>query len=214
VGTVQVVGTHPAGGHETGTAVMTAIFAPGPHAFTAVYGGTAQSPQRVESRHAKLKVNGATATNTLLVAAPNSGNPDNYDFTATVKGFGLDMPQAGADFFDITSQTDLGFSRFDMLKVSHGFDRPNVIPTLLGPAQSVVGDFNGDGYPDLATANASFTTGTVTVFLGNGNGQFKLFGTYATGIFTSGIVAGDFNNDGIPDIAAMSQGSNGGDGVV
>ena len=44
------------------------------------------------------------------------------------------------------------------------------------------------------------------VFLGEGNGRFQTPTTYPTRVVTSGILAADFSQDGIPDIA-MSQGS-------
>ena len=40
-----------------------------------------------------------------------------------------------------------------------------------GPYSVAVGDFNGDGKPDLATANAY--DNTVSVLLGNGDGTFQ-----------------------------------------
>ena len=51
------------------------------------------------------------------------------------------------------------------------------------------------------------------VLLGNGDGTFQPPVTYPTGVFTSGILIADFDQDGIPDIAAMSQGD-GTDGRV
>ena len=70
------------------------------------------------------------------------------------------------------------------------------------PASVVVGDFNGDGSPDLAVASLD---GTVTVLLGDGKGGF----TRATGCqFTVGelptLAVGDFNGDGKLDLAVAS----------
>jgi hypothetical protein len=58
-------------------------------------------------------------------------------------------------------------------------------------------DFNGDGKPDLSFANK--------ILIGNGDGTFK--DNPATPVTFSGLssaVEGDFNNDGIPDVAAIS----------
>ena len=41
---------------------------------------------------------------------------------------------------------------------------------VMGPLSPVVGDFNGDGKPDLATANAGGNT--VSILQGNGDGTF------------------------------------------
>ena len=71
------------------------------------------------------------------------------------------------------------------------------------PMSIAVGDFNGDGIPDLATANAQ--ANTVTVLLGNGDGTFTPTATSpGTGDFPQSIAVGDFNGDGIPDLAVAS----------
>src|SRR5262249_15589416 len=48
-----------------------------------------------------------------------------------------------------------------------------------GPISVAVGDFNGDGIPDLAAAN--LTGGTVSVLLGHGDGTFGAAVNYAAG---------------------------------
>ncbi len=213
LGSIQVVGNRPAAGHQTGTAVLTTVLAPGDHSLVAVYGGTAQSPDIATSKRVGLTVTGKTPSSTILKATPNSQNPQNYDFTATVTGLGLWMPRKNVNVTDVTAGVDLGNASVDPQSVTHGFDRGKVIPASGGPAQSVIADLNADGFADVATANASFSASTMAVFLGDGNGKFAAPVTYPTGIFTSGILAADFNQDGIPDIAAMSQGS-GNDGDV
>jgi FG-GAP-like repeat/Bacterial Ig-like domain (group 3) len=215
LGSIQVVGTHPAAGHQPGTAVLTLMLAPGAHSLTAVYGGTTQSPGIATSTPVALNVTGQTVSKTALVATPDAQNPNNYDFTATVTGGGFSAPTNTADFADITDNLDLGTATLDPLTVVHSFLGGHKKLTSNKPAQSVVADFNGDGFPDIATANASFgDTSTMSVFLGKGNGQFLPPVDYTTNTFTSGIVSGDFNQDGIPDIAAMSQGDSLNDGDV
>src|SRR5437899_152101 len=49
----------------------------------------------------------------------------------------------------------------------------------LNPQSVAVGDFNGDGKPDLAVANAG--SDTVSVLLGNGNGTFQAARNFAAG---------------------------------
>src|SRR5207249_3606663 len=66
----------------------------------------------------------------------------------------------------------------------------------------VVGDFNGDGLSDLATANQD--SGNVSVLLGNGNGTFQTATTYGADTGTSSITVGDFNRDGIADLATAN----------
>jgi hypothetical protein len=64
-------------------------------------------------------------------------------------------------------------------------------------------DTNGDGIPDLVTANR--TGQDVTVLLGNADGTFGEPNNVAiTPSPTRAIVTGDLNGDGIPDIAVVN----------
>jgi hypothetical protein len=68
-----------------------------------------------------------------------------------------------------------------------------------------VGDFNGDGIPDLVTANSTFGTGSsVSVLLGTGFGTFGNPTTYLVGKDPASVAVGDFNGDGIPDLAVAN----------
>jgi hypothetical protein len=73
-----------------------------------------------------------------------------------------------------------------------------------GPTAIAVGDFNGDGKPDLAIANFSYPSGTLTILLGNGNGTFTTAASPATGGDPNSIAVGDFNGDGILDLAVAN----------
>ena len=75
--------------------------------------------------------------------------------------------------------------------------------TGLGPTKVVVGDFNLDGKLDLAVANygPAFTTGSVSILLGNGDGTFQARMDYAAGVNPIGVMVGDFDNDGAMDLA-------------
>jgi hypothetical protein len=70
----------------------------------------------------------------------------------------------------------------------------------IGSANVVVADFNGDAKSDLAMAGA--------MLLGNGDGTFQAANAIDAEAFSPGppslnSVEGDFNGDGIPDIAAL-----------
>jgi hypothetical protein len=72
----------------------------------------------------------------------------------------------------------------------------------LGAASVGIGDFNGDGIPDLAVGN--FQGADVSVLLGKGDGTFHAAVNYPVGpypSFLSTVVVRDFNGDGIPDLA-------------
>src|SRR5438874_257814 len=67
------------------------------------------------------------------------------------------------------------------------------------PVAVVSGDFNADGKPDLAMANAGGAT-SISVLPGIGGGQFGPALFSDTGIFPSSLAVGDFNHDGRLDL--------------
>ena len=67
------------------------------------------------------------------------------------------------------------------------------------PNSVAVGDFNGDGDPDLAVANEFDES--VSVLLGAAGGGFGAAITIATGGFPFAVAVGDFDGDGDPDLA-------------
>src|SRR5262249_43146308 len=65
----------------------------------------------------------------------------------------------------------------------------------------LIGDFNGDGNPDVVTgAGGIFVDfGTITLLLGNGDGTFQPYSQYLAGPPT-GMSAADLNDDGALDL--------------
>src|SRR5579872_4904525 len=77
------------------------------------------------------------------------------------------------------------------------------------PKNEATADFNGDGIPDLAiiSSNGSFGAPfTVAVFLGNGDGTFRVGPTIQPTDMQNypSMISGDFNGDGKPDLAILS----------
>src|SRR5205823_1099330 len=80
-------------------------------------------------------------------------------------------------------------------------------PALDGPTSLAIADLNGDGKPDVATANyhsGTIDPGNLTVFLGDGSGALSLTGWTSFGLGPHGIAIGDLNGDGKPDLAAAN----------
>jgi hypothetical protein len=72
----------------------------------------------------------------------------------------------------------------------------------------VVGDFNGDGNLDIAALNSSVSNGTLVILLGNGDGTFRIGPTGPPlGSEPTGIALGDFNGNGIEDLAISNAAS-------
>jgi hypothetical protein len=65
-----------------------------------------------------------------------------------------------------------------------------------------VADVNGDGKPDLISANSN--DGTLTVLTNNGNGGFGLNATLTVGSAPSSVIAVDVNGDGKPDLISAN----------
>jgi hypothetical protein len=123
----------------------------------------------------------STATSLALADLNNDGKPD------------LIVTELGAFIQTLLGQGDGTFS------VGVGF-----VPSTSG--KTVIGDLNNDGHADLALtgAGSNLPQGIVSVVLGNGDDTFRLPTEYPVSAtrFVS-LISGDFNGDGIPDMAGF-----------
>ena len=102
--------------------------------------------------------------NAEVIAAPNAGHV--LLATSDLTGDGLD------DLVAATQEYSPDGSGGLLLFLSNGngtFQAPATF-AVAAPSGPVVGDFNGDGRPDIAVPN--YSGNTLTVLLGAGNGQF------------------------------------------
>jgi hypothetical protein len=81
----------------------------------------------------------------------------------------------------------------------------------VGPAPTgiIAADVNGDGHPDLVTANFGFCGGGgMSILVNNGDGTFGAPITYTSIPNAHAVYAGDFDQDGRLDLVAVSQSQN------
>ncbi|HXJ79224.1 MAG TPA: VCBS repeat-containing protein, partial [Candidatus Methylomirabilis sp.] len=80
-----------------------------------------------------------------------------------------------------------------------------LVATGLDPSDVVLGDFNGDGLPDLAIANQG--SNNVSVALGTPGGGFGPTVNFPAGTGPVRIAVGDFNGDGAQDLITANIGT-------
>jgi uncharacterized protein (UPF0548 family) len=74
-----------------------------------------------------------------------------------------------------------------------------------------IADLNGDGHPDLTVSNQcnnpnQCSIGSISIFLGNGDGTFQAAVDYASGgEYASGVALADINGDGKLDLLVANQ---------
>ena len=186
--------------HILGTAQLTSagtatlLFRPaiGSHAYQAVFVGT-NTKAASSSAASSLTVTGTYPTMTSIAS---SGAPGDYSLTATVLGNGHVSSTGTVSFLDTSNSNQVLVAS----TLTPGTAGLNLIPSTLpefSPTSLAVGDFNGDGIPDLAVSEFG-----VNILLGNGDGTFRA-GVLAPGFlpYIEFFAVGDFNGDGKLDLA-------------
>jgi len=87
-------------------------------------------------------------------------------------------------------------------------DAPKTPFVTASPSASVVGDFNGDGKPDLALLNSKSpnleNVGTVDILFGKGDGTFSGSKSFMVRNTPVALATGDFNRDGKMDLVVVA----------
>ena len=145
---------------------------------------------------------GDAALNFANLSVPGTGGPT-YVVTADFNGDGIP---------DLALTNYVGYSLTILL--GNGDGTFKVLPYTAAPtnfllnASIAVGDFNGDGIPDLIVGDDEIYS--ATVLLGKGDGTFTQGETIQTGDFGASVAVADFNGDGKLDLAITNDYFNGG----
>jgi hypothetical protein len=194
-----------------GTASLPLRLSPNTYSIKAIFRGTPHSATPRESSTS------ATQTLTVTGLAPSSVNPVTasqssgcYKLSATVIGFGTSPLTGTVAFNDTvlhgtpltlgtasinTSPTGAQLSPFAISSYPNNF------------LQLISGDFNKDGLTDLIAIayddnqDQNLGTSNLVTLLSNGDGTFRPTTVPLTTEFPPALASGDFNGDGILDLA-------------
>ena len=191
---------------SAGTAVLKFVPTVGSHSYKAIFAGT-KTMAASTSATSSLTVSGLLPSVTGFTSVGQAGN---WTLTATVGGNGTAAPTGTVSFLNASANNTVISSgtlgNGSTTSGAAGFIRMGYFSNLfIGPV--VTGDFNGDGFLDGAGIVNSNSGNFATVMLGDGTGGF----TAATGMNLGSQVAslvaeGDFNGDGVLDLAVGGQG--------
>jgi hypothetical protein len=200
LGTVQVVRT-TSGGATIGTATLKTILVPlGANSLTAKYVGADASST---SQAVLATVTGTYPSSTALTY---SGSPGDYTLTGTVAGAGPVSPTGNVAFTDNTTNSVVGQAALNSTTWAQTFVYAPTIGGFSNPVVAALADVNGDGIPDLFIAD--YTSGGLSVGLGNGDGTFQAPSQITSGaVAYGGLAIGDFNGDGNLDVAVATGGT-------
>ncbi len=215
LGKIPVVGLLPATGSTPGAAKLVTMLPLGTHSITASYGGVAGEIPAATSASTSIAVTGSQITTTFLSASNDTGTPANYDVTATLVAGGYTAPTGTVTLQQPNLNATLKSSALNPTAAQYELAPETELPIGGNVAATTTGDFNGDGIVDIAVTretpvpalpNDPYSGMQLVIYLGKGDGTFQPGkGSVVSGDPNLqqpyGIVSGDFNADGIPDLA-------------
>jgi hypothetical protein len=190
-----------AGLNAQGEAVCTLRLPAGSYSIRARFeGATPYAPSESAAQSLTIEANSNYATKAVLTGV--TGARGRYALGATLASHAPVAPKGSLVFTNTTGKVKLGSVTLPQSALG-GYQPFGLITTgaKSGPNDLVVGDFNGDGIPDLAAPDSA--SGVVAVFLGKGDGTFQpaKFASTGTGSQPLALAVGDFNADGKLDLA-------------
>jgi Pro-kumamolisin, activation domain/Bacterial Ig-like domain (group 3)/FG-GAP-like repeat len=187
-----------------GSATLRRPFAVGPHAVVARYNGIAhlalleaQTQPAVFSTSNNFTIEGPAASATTLAAAASTASNQLYDLSASLFAYGPIAPRGTIFFEDASTGEGLGTVPVDATMATPAFGDVRTIPFNGNPGNTVTADFNDDGLPDLAIADAR--ENAIHVLLANRDGTFSQ-ADYALPAQAIAIAIANLNRDGTDDL--------------
>jgi hypothetical protein len=195
--TPTLIGTMPvlSSGVNTGTATIRIRPGVGTHSYTAVFVGPASQGTSAATSVQSFVITQPTYKTVSSITA--TGSATAYTLTGAEAAFGLTTPTGSISFTDATNSNAVLGTATPASWVN-GVGTTTLYTAGSTATDVAVGDFNGDGIPDIAVTN--YASNTISVFLGNGDGSFQAGVTYATGTGPFAIATADFNGDGKLDL--------------
>jgi hypothetical protein len=184
---------------RSGTATFRMRFGAGRNNIVAVFVPTKSD---LGSRSHTINIDvGAAVIYPSITSLTASGGPGNYTLSGEVVAFGKQAMGGVLDLLNITANNS-AIGKTSLSEPGFNFAGPVSYNTGTQPTSVTVGDFNGDGFPDLVTADVG--NNTISVLLANGDGSFRPALKFQTGRVPESIGVGDFNGDGILDVAVAN----------
>jgi hypothetical protein len=197
---------------SAGTAELHLRLSPNTYSIKAVFQGTPHSliPREPStSATQSLTVTGlaTSSVSTVTATTPSSGR---YNLAATVSGLGTSPLTGTVAFSDVVhngTPLTLGTASINASPTTAQLSASTIASFPNNFLQVLSGDFNNDGLADLIglaydeNQDQNLGTSNLVTLLSNGDGTFRSTTAPLTTEFPPAFTSGDFNGDGILDLA-------------